>query len=54
MDTWDHGTPFRDTLRKQAAARGLSLPEADIDDAFRPERYTARLDPIFERLARLS
>src|SRR5580698_959183 len=29
MDTWDHGTPFRDTLRKQAAARGLSLPEAD-------------------------
>ena len=54
MDTWDHGTPFRDTLRKQAAARGLSLAEADIDDAFRPERYTARLDPIFERLARLS
>src|SRR5580700_4359472 len=54
MDTWDHGTPFRDTLRKQAAVRGLSLPEADIDDAFRPERYTARLDPIFGRLAGLS
>jgi adenylosuccinate lyase len=54
MDTWDHGTPFRDTLRKQAAVRGLSLPEADIDDAFRPERYTTRLDPIFERLAGLS
>src|SRR5580700_5018509 len=54
MDTWDHGTPFRETLRKQAAARGLSLPEADIDDAFRPERYTARLDPIFGRLAGLS
>src|SRR6202050_1290634 len=38
MDTWDNGTPFRDALRKQAATRGLPLPEADIDDAFRPER----------------
>jgi adenylosuccinate lyase len=54
MDTWDHGTPFRDTLRKRAAARGFSLPEADIELAFRPEAYTTRLDPIFERLARLS
>jgi adenylosuccinate lyase len=54
MDTWDNGTPFRDALRKQAATRGLPLPEADIDDAFRPERYTAGLEPIFGRLARLS
>jgi adenylosuccinate lyase len=54
LDTWDHGTPFRDTLRKQAAIRSLTLPEQDIDDAFRPERYTARQEPIFERLARLS
>jgi adenylosuccinate lyase len=54
METWDQGTPFRDTLRKQAAARGFSLPEADIDAAFRPEAYTTRLDPIFEGLARLS
>jgi adenylosuccinate lyase len=54
METWDNGTPFRDTLRKQAAGRGLSLPETDIDDTFRPERYTARLGPIFERLTRLS
>jgi adenylosuccinate lyase len=53
-DTWDSGTPFRDALRKQAATRGLSLPEADIDAAFRPEAYTARLNPIFERLAGLS
>jgi hypothetical protein len=30
------------------------LPEADIDAAFRPEAYTARLNPIFERLAGLS
>jgi adenylosuccinate lyase len=54
METWDHGTPFRDTLRKQAELRGLALPEADIEAAFRPDAYTARLDPIFERLARLS
>jgi adenylosuccinate lyase len=54
MNTWDSGMPFRDALRKQAATRGLSLPEADIDAAFRPETYTARLNPIFERLAGLS
>jgi adenylosuccinate lyase len=54
METWEAGTPFRETLRKQAATRGISLPEADIEAAFRPERYTARLGPIFERLAGLS
>jgi adenylosuccinate lyase len=54
METWEAGTPFRDALRKQAAARGLALPEADIEAAFRPEAYTARLGPIFERLAGLS
>jgi adenylosuccinate lyase len=54
MDTWDNGTPFRDALRKQAATRGVSLPERDIDDAFRPERYTQGLAPVFERLAQLS
>jgi adenylosuccinate lyase len=54
MDTWDNGTPFRDALRKQAATRGVSLPERDIDDAFRPERYTQGLARVFERLAQLS
>jgi len=54
MDTWENGTPFRDTLRKQAAARGQSLPEQALDSAFLPERYTRRLGPVFERLARLS
>jgi adenylosuccinate lyase len=54
MDTWDNGTPFRDALRKQAATRGVSLPERDIDDAFRPERYTRGLAQVFERLAQLS
>jgi adenylosuccinate lyase len=64
MDTWavlaeaptapSTGTPFRDALRKQAATRGRVLPEDAIDSAFRPERYTRRLGPVFERLARLS
>src|SRR6516165_3899199 len=54
METWDSGTPFRDTLRKQAATRGVSLPEEALDSAFRPERYVARLAPVFERLTRLS
>jgi adenylosuccinate lyase len=54
METWDSGTPFRDALRKQAATRGQTLPEAAIDSAFRPDRYTQRLAPVFERLSRLS
>jgi adenylosuccinate lyase len=54
METWDSGVPFRDTLRKQAATRGQPLAEAALDSAFRPERYTERLAPVFERLARLS
>jgi adenylosuccinate lyase len=54
MDTWQTGTPFRDTLRKQAATRGQKIDENALDSAFRPERYTARLAPVFQRLARLS
>jgi adenylosuccinate lyase len=54
METWDAGTPFRDTLRKQAATRGVPLPEGALDSAFGPERYVARLAPVFERLTRLS
>jgi adenylosuccinate lyase len=54
METWDQGVPFRDALRKQAATRGQPLPEDAMDSAFCPERYTERLAPVFERLARLS
>jgi adenylosuccinate lyase len=54
MDTWESGTPFRDALRKQAASRGQPMTEEILDFAFRPERYTARLAPVFERLATLS
>jgi adenylosuccinate lyase len=54
MDTWASGTPFRDTLRAQASARGLQISEEILDFVFRPERYTAGLAPVFERLATLS
>ena len=54
MDCWDHGTQFRDALRQQAAERAQPLDEARLDEAFRPERYVARLGPVFERLARLT
>jgi len=54
METWESGTPFKDTLRKQAATRGQALPDAGLDSAFEPDRYVARLAPVFERLARLS
>ena len=54
METWTSGTPFRDTLRKQAATRGQRIDEEALEPIFRPERYTARLAPVFERLARLS
>ncbi len=54
MDTWDSGTPFRDTLRKQVTAHGHQISGETLDAIFRPERYTARLAPLFERLATLS
>jgi len=54
MDTWNTGTPFRDTLRKEAAARGQAIDEARLDEACRPERYVSRLGPVFDRLERLS
>jgi len=54
METWDSGAPFRDTLRKQAATRGQTLPETRLEEAFQPERYTQRLAPVFQRLTRLS
>jgi adenylosuccinate lyase len=54
MDTWNTGTPFRDALRKEAAARGQVIDEARLDEACRPERYVTRLDPVFDRLEHLS
>ena len=54
METWNVGVPFRDALRKEAAARGQSIDEASMDEACRPERYVARLGPVFARLEALS
>jgi adenylosuccinate lyase len=54
METWDSGTPFRDTLAKHAATRGVVLPADAVDSAFTPEHYVQRLGPVFERLSRLS
>jgi adenylosuccinate lyase len=54
MTTWDNGVPFREALREAAAAKGRTLDEARLDEACRPERYVARLGPVFERLKALS
>ena len=54
MDTWETGVPFRETLRKHAGDRGQPLDEAKLDQACRPERYTERLGPVFQRLERLT
>jgi adenylosuccinate lyase len=53
METWETGTPFRETLRKQAAAQRRELDEAALDEACRPERYVERLGPVFDRLRAL-
>ncbi|QBI56537.1 adenylosuccinate lyase [Streptomonospora litoralis] len=54
MRTWDSGTPFRETLREEAAQRGVALDEGRLDEVCRPERFVRRLDPVFDRLAKLS
>src|SRR3954449_13341410 len=54
MDTWNTGVPYRETLRKHAADRGLELDEARLDAVCRPERYLERLGGVFERVAALT
>jgi adenylosuccinate lyase len=54
MDTWRSGVPFRETLRKHAADSGQTIDESRLDDVCRPERYLARLDGVFDRVAALS
>jgi adenylosuccinate lyase len=54
MDTWSGGRPFRETLRARAAEAGVELDAAGLDAVMRPERYVARLGPVFDRLARLA
>jgi adenylosuccinate lyase len=54
METWDHGTPFRDSLLTEGKKRGMVIDEAALDRAFSAESYVARLGHVFERLARLT
>jgi adenylosuccinate lyase len=53
METWNTGTPFRETLRARAAGAGVTLDEGRLDEICRPERYVEQLDPLFERVAAL-
>jgi adenylosuccinate lyase len=52
METWQTGVPFRETLRKHPEAAAVT--DERLDAICRPERYLARLAPVFERLAALS
>jgi len=54
METWRTGSPFRQTLRSVADGRQVKLDEDRLDEVCRPERYVARLDGVFERVALLS
>jgi adenylosuccinate lyase len=54
METWQTGTPFRVSLRARAAAENRSLDDALLDEVCRPERFVARLEPMFERLEKLA
>jgi adenylosuccinate lyase len=54
MRTWRDATPFRETLREEAASRGQGLDEARLDEVCRPERWTERLGGVFERLEALT
>jgi adenylosuccinate lyase len=53
MVAWETGRPFRECLRADAARRGQHLDEARLDEVCRPERYVARLGPVFDRLEKL-
>jgi adenylosuccinate lyase len=53
MRTWETGVPFRETLRADAAAAGRTLDEVRLDEVCRPERFVARLEPMFDRLEKL-
>jgi adenylosuccinate lyase len=54
METWNSGTPFRETLRARAASSGVTLDEARLDGICRPEGYVRNLGPLFDRLAALT
>jgi adenylosuccinate lyase len=53
MRSWQTGEPFRPLLAAGAAERGVGIDEDRLDEVCRPERYLARLGPVFDRLAAL-
>jgi adenylosuccinate lyase len=53
MEAWRCGGEFLSTLVRHAAEAGVRLDEARLAEICRPERYVSRLDPVFQRLARL-
>jgi adenylosuccinate lyase len=54
METWDNGTPFRDSLLTEGKKRNIVIDETALNRAFSAENYVARLEPVFDRLARLA
>jgi adenylosuccinate lyase len=52
METWQSGLPFRETLRKRPESAAIT--DAKLDEVMRPDRYLARLSPVFERLEALA
>jgi adenylosuccinate lyase len=54
MQTWQSGTPLRETLREAARQADVTIDEGRLEEVFRPERYVARLGGVFDRLAALS
>ena len=54
METWRSGTPFRQTLREAAERASQKLDEQRLDEVCRPERFVARLGPVFDRVAKLA
>lgn len=53
MQTWQTGQPLRETLREEAATRGITLPQQELDARCQPQRYLQRLGGMFDRLAAL-
>jgi adenylosuccinate lyase len=54
MDTWDNQVPFRDALLTQGKKQNMAVDELALDRAFSAERYVARLNVVFDRVARLT
>ena len=54
METWNSGTPFRETLRLAAEREGKQLDEQRLDAVCDPQRYVERLAPTFDQLAALA